>query len=281
MRPLSVSQELTSFFLICSLFVMIPKVLSASPKNGTENGFSIIQVRGDLLTVRVKNAPLEGVLKEIAGQALIKITFNGAPDETVSANFSNMPLDRGLKRLIRDVNVALVYDSYKSKGEDSRIREIIIYAKARRGSPRIIGQSKKGLKPESPRKPSPPVEASPQALLKALKDEDPAVREEAVARLEAFNEDKRFINQLTAFFLGNEDPEIKTRVGEALEDFLVPEIRLRMIEAMGKIGGKKAIEPLKGALEDEDEEVRKAAAVALEKLIGKPVRVHEESALSE
>lgn len=46
---------------------------------------------------------------------------------------------------------------------------------------------------------------------------------------------------------------------------MASEVRVRMIEAMGRIGGKRAVEPLKNALEDDDKAVRQATAAELER----------------
>lgn len=276
--PPGLARKVVSIVLICAFLDFIPYALSVASETEAGNGDGIIRVRGDLLTVKVRNTPLDRVLKEIADQASIKIVFHGETAETVSAQFSDLPMEKGLKRLIRDVNVALIYDRKRTQEEEHKINQIIVYAKSGRRPPRVIEGSGK---PPKPVKKAVAPKVSPESILDGLKDADPAVREEAVARLETLKGDQQFIRQLTIFFLSEEDPEVRARVDEGLEDFLVPEVRLGIVEVLEKIGGEKAVTSLKEALEDDDETVRGAAAAALEKVRGQPVAVHGESSPKE
>jgi hypothetical protein len=241
----------------------------------------VIRAQDDLLTVRLRDISLERVLTEIANQTGIQITLYGPMDGFVSADFSNLPFERGLKRLLRDFNHILIYG--KGKRSDQQIREIIIYSEEGKGlekrwesrsiAPQIT--PRRGLK-----------EVTPDSVAKAMKDEDPDIREEAVDVL-AEMEDEKSIVDLSSLLLNDKDSEVRQRAAEALGDLederavdsLIKAlkdkdaaVRETVVDALSQIGGQKVLRPLRDALRDEDEDVREAAAAALEFLTGQEVR---------
>jgi hypothetical protein len=251
----------------------------ADPK--TDSHPFVIRAQDDLLTVRLRDISLEKVLTEIANQTGIQITFYGPMDGFVSADFSNLPFERGLKRLLRDFNHILIYD--KGKGSGQQIRELIIYSEKGKGlekrwEPRSIAPQitpRRGLR-----------EVTPDSVVKAMKDEDPAIREEAVDVL-AEMEDEKSIVDLSSLLLNDKDSEVRQRAAEALGDLederavdsLIKAlkdkdaaVRETVVDALSQIGGQKVLRPLRDALRDEDEDVREAAAAALEFLTGQEVR---------
>lgn len=232
-------------------------------------------MKDHLLTVKVRDISLKKVLKEIANQAWIKIVYYGPAEEMLLADFSDIPLDKGLKRLIRDINYAFIYGPKRKKMVEPEISEIIIYPKT--GKSRIEGveptmiapkqQAIKGLR-----------EVFLIYLIKALEDKDPVVREEAVDLLSEFK-DERIIKHLTEVLLNDEDEDVRASAAEALGDFgdqraIDPLreglqdkeawVRENVVKAMGQIGGNGVISPLMEVLGDEDKDVRNAAAYALE-----------------
>ena len=77
-----------------------------------------IVYKEDLLSVSLKNADIEKVLKEISRQSSIKITFNGLIKEKVTLEFVNLSLEQGLKRLLKNQNYSFVYSEKKDTAND-------------------------------------------------------------------------------------------------------------------------------------------------------------------
>ncbi len=252
--------------LICISIIfsgaLVPGKAESSNGSGTNSELNV-RVERELLTVKVKNAPLESVLKEISKQASIRIVYRAHGEELITVEFSGVPLEKGLKRLSRDVNVAIIYGQKRSNAQEADIIKIIIYSKSGRGSVKTIEPPKKRT---ARRTRKTPPRKSKNNFIEALGHEDPDVRENAADRLMAYQDDDRFINQLARFFVEEEDEEVKDRVAGSLEDFMTTDVKVRMIKALGKIGGKRVIESLARALDDEDEEVIEAAAEELKKV---------------
>ena len=88
-------------------------------------------------------------------------------------------------------------------------------------------------------------------LVNALRDRNPAVREEA------------------AFVLGTIDtPEAITQLIGAMQD-QDRDVRRHAVFALGKLQSPEAVPPLLNALRDEDQYVRRAAEYVLEKMLGR------------
>ena len=69
----------------------------------------MIEFRGDLLSVSVRNTSWEAVLKEIERQTGISIEVAGVLSGTLTQEFQSLPLEKGLRRLFRDANVLFFY----------------------------------------------------------------------------------------------------------------------------------------------------------------------------
>ncbi len=117
-------------------------------------------------------------------------------------------------------------------------------------------------------------------LIEALSSRAPIVREH-VARALGESRSKRAVVPLKRA-LDDENPEVRKAAALALAEIGTPDaltsalavespsVRMHVVETLGKLGRKNAVEPLKRALEDdENSEVRKAAALALAE-IGTP-----------
>ncbi|MBI5677609.1 MAG: hypothetical protein HZC52_03780, partial [Planctomycetes bacterium] len=53
------------------------------------------------LSVKLKNSPLEKVLKEIMEQSGARIWLNDAIDTTVTTEFQNVPVREGVRRILK------------------------------------------------------------------------------------------------------------------------------------------------------------------------------------
>lgn len=273
------------FFLTCILLLLSFPVLGlgASGDSGTGSSSFVLKVKDNLLTLKANDIPLKEVLTEIVNQTGIHILIHGELEEVLSADFSGLPLDEGLRRLIKDSNYVFIYETGKGKGGEPPIKQVIIYSK-KGGGPTERLESRV-MVPEKREKHLPETleEASLDSLVRALKDKDPGVREEAVDRLVELD-DRRVIIPLTRVLLQDSAPDVRETAAEALGELgdkravrpLVQALRDReagvresAVDALAEIGGQEAINALKGALRDEDEDVREAAADALEEMTEK------------
>jgi hypothetical protein len=236
-----------SLFLIYLLFLSVPISVLADTGGNNDPSF-LVQLKGRLLTVKVRDIPVKRVLTEIAYQAQIKILFYGSVEELLSADFSEIPLDKGVKRLTGGCNYVFIYGPKAAKTAEPEIREIIIY-------PRTGGRGGQGVRPTviapSQQVPEEQKEALLVSLLKALEDKDPLVREETVYLLSEF-EDERVTKHLTEVLLKDEDEAVGASAAEELGDFgdqraidlLIKALgdnnsraRESVVETLGQIGG--------------------------------------------
>src|SRR5215510_6649288 len=77
----------------------------------------VVEFRGGLLSVRVRDSSWEAVLKEIERQTGISIRVMGVPAGTLTHEFNALPLEKGLRRLLRDANLLFIYSSGKDPSE--------------------------------------------------------------------------------------------------------------------------------------------------------------------
>jgi hypothetical protein len=239
----------------------------------------VVTAKENLLTVKAKDIPLERVLGEIANQTLIEIVLYGPPGELVSADFSDLPLEKGLKRLTHHCNHVLIYRPGKANTANLEIKAMLIFSKER-------GRSRESLEstviiPQE--RASPELgEASFDSLAQALQHKDAEVREKAVDRL-AELKDERAAMLLGEVLVNDRDSDIRESAAEALGDLGGPKatesliralkdkdagVRESAVESLTTVGGDEAVRPLMDALVDEDEDVREAAALALKKITG-------------
>jgi len=84
------------------LFLLWPYLIAAK----TDESVRFQQSR---LTVNVKNTSLESVLRKVAEQAGISVTIYGRLDRSVTLNFEDLPLEKGIKKLLARTNTSFLY----------------------------------------------------------------------------------------------------------------------------------------------------------------------------
>jgi len=184
------------------------------------------------LTVSAKDVPLRAVLEKIAQQAGISIVLKGSAENRVSAEFSGIGIEEGIRRLTRGLSCVFLYDL---KGGSTATWEMIsVFLFAETGDQRVTtfapGSSLEG-----------PVTSGSEAI---LADSD----EEGIDRLcVAAMDNEGAFSQLAELAIGGEDSEI----------------RVRAVEALDRLGNERTRNPLIQALEDENAEVRVASVRAL------------------
>jgi hypothetical protein len=204
-----------------------------SPTAATDLSVTVVDGR---LSVRLAAAPLDSVLEAIAAQTDLAITIRGDPGTVQAQTFSDLPLVLGIRRLVGEHGLMMVFARADGRRELEHLREVRIYGDppsddvARPGRPltRTLGRTAE----ERPAAPEPP---GYQELAKKSKAE----RLMAI-RILARQQDEAAIEVLGA--LAAQDPDATVRRIAAT--------------ALGNIGGEAAAAALEPALADTDVEVR-------------------------
>lgn len=239
----------------------------------------VVRAKENRLTVKAKDIPFERVLEEIANQIRIEIVLYGPPGELVSADFSDLPLENGLKRLARNFNYVLIYKPEGANAARLEIKAMLIFSKERNRSKESSGSRVIVPQERASRESG---EASFDSVAQALQHKDAEVRENAVDSL-AELKDERATVLLSEVLLSDRDSDVRESAAEALGDLGGPKavesltralkdkdagVRESAIESLATVGGDEAVRPLMDALTDEDEDVREAAALALKTITG-------------
>jgi len=251
---------LRGFYSVCILLLLTLSLPSGtvSSEYRAKSGQLVVLFRDDLLTMRVNNLTLKEVLKEISKQTGIEIFSYASTEMPVSADFSDLVLDEGLKRLIRDFSFIFIYNSENSKEVRTTLTNVLIYPKTYKEN--AFGQQ---------------ISQPPELL-------------ENFQRIEMMDvlsrpEYENAFDRLTEVFLKNEDPDVRAIEVDELAilrdgrdiDVLIQEavdvdtdlmVRIFAIQALGEIGDELAVEVLTDALSDENDQVKKYAADALRSL---------------
>ncbi|WP_300465029.1 hypothetical protein [Desulfobacula sp.] len=111
-------QCLTLKFLMMAVLILLvtPEQLRAQDMptwKGTNpvDGAVVSQIlyREGLLSMCLKNADLEQVLNEISEQCNVKVELMQPLEEKISLKFVDLPLDQGLKRLLKNQSYSFIY----------------------------------------------------------------------------------------------------------------------------------------------------------------------------
>ncbi len=236
----------------------------------------LVRFANDALTVEVKDAPLEEVLREVARQSGLSIVWYGTISESISISFQRLSLEKALTRILRNHSFALAYSQAREgPSKDARLRELWIIPKGAKGAPVpstvVVSKTEEDLLRE---------EATDFALLRAaLRSDDSWEREDAVEALAEIGRPEAV--QFLRPALRDEDEDVREAAIAALANIGGDEAALALaivlqdedewfreeaVEALGEIGGESAIRLLEQALEDENEDVREIAADLLEEL---------------
>jgi hypothetical protein len=161
--------------------------LGASGNPKADSSTFVIRTKDKRLTVKLKDISAGKVFAEIADQTGIQIIFYGSTEGTLSADFSDLPVDKGLRRLTRGFDHVFIYRRREKRGSRPEIEKVIIYSKSNE-------RHKKGLGPGGiPNKKKPQRkfnDAFLDSMVKALEDKDPEIREEAVDLLAKLKDER-------------------------------------------------------------------------------------------
>lgn len=101
-----------SWLLAPCLLCLLISVSSAGEKDTSPGKrFSGVDFRDGLLRVSVENRKFHRVMDEVAREAGVKIVINDATDKDLTIDFDYLPLEKGLRRLLRGKNYVFIYRS--------------------------------------------------------------------------------------------------------------------------------------------------------------------------
>jgi len=249
-----------------------------------------IRVENGLLQVSVNNTPLIDLLEELADQTGIGFEIYADADRKITAKYDNIPLEEGLKRILRPNNHIILYAGKNSPAKKPKIYKIIIYDQSG-------GSSGQGIR----RQPTKPgnremddrtvpmnmektdemeTEKPIEEYAKQLNDADPDVREEALTDMaEEYGEAALIYLEKALIHDGND--EVRSTAAEEIGDLENvrgieilakglndpdEDVREAVVEALGNIGGKNALPVLRRAVKDKNEDIREAAADLIEEI---------------
>jgi hypothetical protein len=226
--------------------VLADEVKAQTPyRVGIENG---------RLSVTADTMPLVDLMKIVGDKADIKVVPFGEIDiETGPWSFTDVPLTRAIRNLLKGTNSVVSYEKDDGQTETQRISAVFILgAGSTETGDAEFEQVESVPTIPSDSAPMPSIEQTQQQafetelVLRQSLSTDSASRVEAIDRLQGLSDDLT-VTQLT--FSLREDPD--------------PEVRTRAIELLEEIGGTPAATALEAGLGDDDVTVRKNVVKAL------------------
>jgi len=254
------------------------------------------------MSVRLREAPLDAVLRAIGEEAGFRVVVKGGLDNPVTWSFTNVPLDKALRRLLQNTNSVLIHGSARDGGTG---RLVAVHAWPSLGPEalntarlaRTIRSDKTGAAmrpplggPDANRQDRllavrhlakrPGARAAKDLALALSEDEDAVVRrvaaiglgkvggEPALAGLTAALDDEdKWVRRRAIQGLGRIGGEAAARaLGQTLVNDPEPEVRKAAARSLGRMRSEEAFEALKAAGSDLNFTVRQAVAQALDQL---------------
>ncbi len=274
------ASRLCTVHVIC-LTVSLPLWATITPAQETlpvlagrtqaAQGSRLIRFANGHLTVKVQDVSLDALIREIARQTGLTVARYGSLNERLSLEFHRLPLEAGLRRILRHRSFAMEYAPSTPTGRPTgpRPKTLWVFAKADEGNPvpvTVVAATKAGSSGED-------IATEISRLQAALSSEDEWDREEAVDTLGESGRPEAVAPLRLALADENEDVREAAIIalaeigGDAAAQALAlalhdadPWLREEAVDALGEIGGEIAIGLLEQALADDEESVREAAA---------------------
>jgi len=276
-------------FLPVVLVLLLP--VAPARAAGKAPPFSV-QVDGTRLSVHAQDTPLLEILEAISRQSRAEIHLERTLEaqiakEQLTVSFQALPLEEGLRRLLRHKNFILVYSS-------AGLTEVRVYMEGKGEFQRLRVEAKQP--PQRPKgaqtadRPPGGAEDDPARLARlrgeALGHPDPAERSTALEKLAESDDEKLALDTALEVLDRERDPEVLESVLDLLSGqesvplgpilkFVAtdrgPAIRIRALELLGEHGKQdpRVSELLKTvARNDKNEEIRAIARSLLEDLEG-------------
>lgn len=279
-----------SGILLCTVSAPI---LSAATDTLDRSHPAVITVKNGTLTASAREVPLHVLLKEIADQTGIGFEMFGQADRTITVELKAVPLNNGIKRILKGNNSTIIYTDHSSLASAAIHKIIVLDQYGGSSGPPTQSQISRippptkittaGSRQQKQRRLQTTTRKWPQesaerisieAYGEQLSSEDWEQRREAVfnitddypddalphleqALLNDGNEEVRALAAEKIGDLGNEDGVDALAKGIHDPDI---EVREAVISALREIGSTEALPALQQALQGSNTEIRDAAA---------------------
>ncbi len=232
----------------------------------------VFDTESGLLSVDVGAVPVADVLQSIAEQAGAKLTINGDPGTTVAQRFEEIPLERGIWRLVASETYFDMVIEYAPAASNSGARvPVTIMVDASVGSPIASagdGEIEAAI-PQSPGQPGYDREAQRERLAEIrdlARSGDPAAAQRIAAILSESDDPKVRRNAAKALGKFGDNDTARTTLIDALSDD-DPKVRRTAAKTLHKSGGNAATTAFVRVLSEAGDPLsRRAAASALGKV---------------
>jgi len=228
----------TTIILIGIFFCAVGTSYSAPNDFYSSNSETPLTIQNNRITFKTKQVSLDRFMQELAGKTSIVVTAYEPLNDTVGVDFDNMPMEKGLKWILRDYNNVFIYEPAK-KGEP-RITKIIIFSRSAQRS----GTS------QMPGKPN----------MAQAENQNPPRTQKGQSDLTRIEEQGKY-----AHYESKNGPAI-ARISKDLTKGNRDDHKLRAIQDLSSLNDEMAFVPLMQALYDENPKVSQDAMVALGKL---------------
>ena len=117
------------------LFIAMIFLLSLSPALGQDQDLELlVEYNRGLLTLSVENVSLKHVLTAVAEQTGISVWYLRDSGKPITTDFNDLPLQQGLRRILRGMNYALIYSPSTETKREGVPSGVFVLSKQRRRS---------------------------------------------------------------------------------------------------------------------------------------------------
>jgi len=236
-----------------------PRSVTINP-SGSESNFMI---DNNKISLKVRHMSLDRFIQDLADRASIEISSYVPLNETFGADFENIPLDKGLKWILREYNNVFMYE-HDSKG-GPRISKIIIFSKiGMNGEGSQILAKAQTYKPNPNRVGQAPGGQEDDAAYTSVNAPVIAQLSQSLAQEKRSDEKLKTVEQLGSL----KDEMTFVPLIQALYD-KDENVSRNAMNALCEIGGNNVAWALKGCLADRDPRIRQIATEALRRMNAK------------
>ena len=278
------SRFITILFFFSSVSCFTPVILKAAAQPTATSSIKV-KVEQGRLTLSVRDAPLAEVLQAIGEQAGIDIKIRGDLTARITNSFTDIPLEEGIRQLLRGQSFALSYGPSTSDAKRSSLIEISVIARSRVEPAGTVGKVStpseardklQRIRALARRKDA---EAIGELSSLAASDPSPSVRRQAVSALGGLRTQEALAPLTRALADQSSSVRIQALRGiknlkgtEAIKDLRVtvandpdPTVRRQAVRLLSEIQSPEVPGLLKGAVADYDAAVSQEAKQAVKR----------------
>lgn len=105
-------------------------LIISGPSEAAAKTTESVRFQNNRLAVKVENTSVEQVMRKVAEQAGILVTIYGRLDRQISADFNNLPLEKGIKKLLARLSTSFLYTIYEMESgqKQSVLEKVFIFS---------------------------------------------------------------------------------------------------------------------------------------------------------